>query len=103
LQEKLKPVRWNNLHVIFEDEHIIVVSKPRGLASMPCESESVTILNAIYHHMLSNRNYSEPERRNVELSLLQVRFRTADNLIETALCDHFGLHVTSCFASATLA
>lgn len=39
--------------VLYEDEHLLVVNKPPGLAVQPCESQpSGTLLHGVLHHLL---------------------------------------------------
>lgn len=43
------------VRVLYEDEHLLVVNKPPGLAVQPCESQpSGTLLHGVLHHLMYN-------------------------------------------------
>jgi 23S rRNA-/tRNA-specific pseudouridylate synthase len=44
--------------VLYEDEHLLVVNKPPGLAVQPCESQpSGTLLHGVLHHLMYNSRW----------------------------------------------
>lgn len=43
----VRAVKIPGLRVLFEDSHIVVVSKPRGVAVHPCESSTTTVLDGV--------------------------------------------------------
>lgn len=78
---KLQEVKKVNLHIIYEDEHILLVNKPSGMLSQKAKPEDESLVEYIIDYLISSGQLSTKQLKSFRPSVCNRLDRNTSGLI----------------------
>ena len=78
---KLQEVKKVNLHIIYEDEHILLVNKPSGMLSQKAKPGDESLVEYIIDYLISSRQLSTEQLKSFRPSVCNRLDRNTSGLI----------------------